>query len=96
MDETETDDIAGPKTVRNDAEIRGLLGIVSPQELAGALGVYVGTLKQWRYRGVGPPYVSSERNVYYRLHDVVEYLHKRTKHPVNTEASGGEEKRQEG
>lgn len=65
---------ADAKDARAGVEVRRELGIMTPQELADALGVHVGTLKQWRYRKVGPNYTVAERRVYYRYVDVDTYF----------------------
>lgn len=79
MSKTETEVEDEPGEVLDDTAtpgyiLRHRLGIMTPMELAGALGVHVGTLKQWRYRGVGPDYTVAERRVYYRYADVIQYL----------------------
>ena len=73
-DDEDEASVEGP--LRSPAKIRQWLGMMTPTELSQALGVHVGTLKQWRYRGVGPDYTVAERRVYYTYSDVEEYLRK--------------------
>lgn len=40
--------------------------LLTPQEVADILQVPVGTLSQWRYRRIGPPYVKIVHHVRYR------------------------------
>jgi hypothetical protein len=61
-------------TEDQDAVFRRMLGIFSPAEVASLLNVHEGTLKQWRYRGVGPSYVATERRVFYREVDLRRYF----------------------
>ena len=61
--------------------MRERIGIMTPPELAAAFGVNVGTLKQWRYRKVGPPWTVAEHRVYYRYEDVQAYLAKNVTDP---------------
>lgn len=69
-------------TRRSGTDVRWALGIVTPQEFADALGVHVGTLKQWRYRGVGPHFTVAERRVYYRIDDLKQYLAENARAPM--------------
>lgn len=74
MDEEIEDDTGGPEGRRGGEEIRALIGIVTPAELASALGVHIGTLKQWRYRKVGPRFTVGENRIYYRIEDLQLYF----------------------
>lgn len=47
---------------------------LSPEQVAGLIGVPVSTLAQWRYRGRGIPFLRIERLVRYDLADVEAYL----------------------
>ena len=66
MDEELKDEIA--------AQFRRRMGIFSPEEVALLLNVHPGTLNQWRYRGVGPKYVATERRIFYREYDLMQYF----------------------
>lgn len=72
-------------------ELRDRMDLMTPVELAAVLDTNVGTLKQWRYRGVGPPYVKSEHRVFYRSCDVAAYLAGNLTIPMNKERFSGEE-----
>lgn len=74
IDESDTEDMGGPEGRRSGEEIRDLIGIVTPAELAAALGVHIGTLKQWRYRKVGPKFTVGENRIYYRVDDLRDYF----------------------
>lgn len=56
------------------AQFRRQLAIYSPEEVALMLDVGVGTLKQWRYRGVGPRYVATQKKIFYRAEDLMQYF----------------------
>lgn len=56
------------------AQFRRQLEIYSPEEVALMLDVGVGTLKQWRYRGVGPRYVATQKKIFYRAADLMQYF----------------------
>jgi excisionase family DNA binding protein len=61
----------------NDCQLMtdsGATEFLSPQGLADYLGVPVGTVYQWRYRGVGPRGSSVGRHVRYRRRDVDAWL----------------------
>ena len=47
---------------------------LSPSEAAERLGVKYGTLRNWRWRGVGPPFLKVGRSVRYRLVDLADWL----------------------
>jgi DNA-binding transcriptional MerR regulator len=47
---------------------------VSPAEAARRLGVQVGTLRNWRWRQVGPPHTRVGARIRYRLVDLAEWL----------------------
>ncbi len=44
--------------------------LLTPGDVAAYLGVPTGTLANWRYQGVGPPFVHVGRLVRYRAEDV--------------------------
>jgi excisionase family DNA binding protein len=48
--------------------------LLSPEEVAGYLGVPVKTLFQWRYKGVGPRGLRVGRHLRYRAEDVEAWL----------------------
>jgi excisionase family DNA binding protein len=48
--------------------------LITPQELARALQVPVGTIYRWNYRGTGPRSLHVGRHVRYREEDVEEWL----------------------
>jgi hypothetical protein len=43
-----------------------LAGLLTPQEVAKILRIPVGTLAQWRYRRIGPPYLKIGHHVRYK------------------------------
>jgi hypothetical protein len=43
-----------------------LAGLLTPQEVASILRIPVGTLAQWRYRRIGPPYLKIGHHVPYK------------------------------
>lgn len=47
---------------------------VTDVELAGALGVAVQTLRNWRFQGRGPAYVKLGKMVRYDLAEAVDYF----------------------
>jgi excisionase family DNA binding protein len=51
--------------------------LLSPAELAAYLGVPLGTIYGWRYRGEGPEGLSVGRHVRYRRTDVEAWLESR-------------------
>ena len=46
---------------------------------APLLGVKPGTLEVWRCKGIGPRFVKCGARVVYRLHDLQEFLDRRTR-----------------
>ncbi len=46
----------------------------SPTAVSAYLDVPVGTLTQWRYRGLGPKFLKVGRHVRYRREDVLAWL----------------------
>lgn len=50
------------------------LPLATPQEVADFLRKPVKTLTEWRYRGIGPSYITVGRDVRYRWSDVDEWL----------------------
>lgn len=59
--------------------------LVSPQDLAGYLGVPVATVYSWRYRQEGPPAIRIGRHLRYRWPDVQAWLEERA-----TQTTGGD------
>lgn len=51
---------------------------MAPPEVAELLGVPLRTLGQWRYRGVGPPYVVVGRHIRYREAEIERWLDQQT------------------
>lgn len=51
-----------------------LSGIVSEAEAAPMLSVKTQTLRVWRTRGKGPPYLKFSRKVRYRLSDLLAFI----------------------
>lgn len=78
--------------------IRWALGLMTPNELAGALGVKEGTLSVWRSTGEGPKFIKLGKQVFYRLDDLNQWVW--SKYPqvknTHTEAgAAGDEKQEE-
>lgn len=59
--------------VRADS-LRDSFGLLSPADLAGLIGIDERTLAMWRARGCGPDYTKLGRNVFYRRHEVQEWI----------------------
>jgi excisionase family DNA binding protein len=59
---------------RTDTTVRRLLSV---DEVAEVLGVPVGTLYQWRHKGVGPLGLRVGRHLRYRAADVSEWIERR-------------------
>jgi len=61
----------------------------SPEELADELGIPVGTIYQWRYRGRGPKGHKIGKHIRYRRSDVEAWLETRADAPrpasINTQ-----------
>jgi excisionase family DNA binding protein len=57
--------------------------LLSPDEVAGQLGVPVATLANWRSGGVGPVYLRVGRHVRYRPADLEAWLDGLVVHPRN-------------
>jgi len=47
--------------------------LLTPQELAERWSIPVGRLSEWRYSGIGPPYVKIGRYPRYRVEDIAQY-----------------------
>lgn len=79
--------------------IRWALGLMTPNELAGALGVKEGTLSVWRSTGDGPPFVKLGKQVFYRLDDLSQWVWSKYPQVKNTHteagAAGAEQETQE-
>jgi excisionase family DNA binding protein len=52
----------------------GLGDLLSPSELSRYLGVPLGTLANWRYKGRGPAFLRVGRHVRYRAEDVATWV----------------------
>jgi hypothetical protein len=61
---------------------------LSEREVAAAIGKSLRTLRQWRRRGIGPPYVLFGRTVRYRKPTFIEHFRRAEIHPVHTRKSG--------
>jgi hypothetical protein len=48
--------------------------LLTPAEVAGLLGVPVNSLKMWRYRRTGPPWLKLGRHIRYSRRDVEHWL----------------------
>jgi hypothetical protein len=48
--------------------------LFKPQTAAEIIGVQVGTLAAWRYRGIGPEFVRLNRSVYYPARSLAAFL----------------------
>lgn len=48
--------------------------LLTPEEVSNLIRVPVGTLGQWRYRGVGPRFLKLGGHVRYRPSDVAAWL----------------------
>lgn len=62
-------------------QLRQVLGVITPEELAIVLAVTPETLSEWRRLKQGPDYVKTGKRVMYRLSDVQDWL-KRNVVPV--------------
>jgi hypothetical protein len=47
------------------------LKVLTSKQLAERWGIREGTLRNWRYQGVGPAFMKVGRSIRYRLADVV-------------------------
>ena len=59
---------------------------LSEEEAAAAVGKTVRTLRQWRRRGVGPPYAHFGRTVKYRKPSFIEHFRQSEIRPVRAHA----------
>jgi predicted DNA-binding transcriptional regulator AlpA len=50
--------------------LRGIVGLITTEELASALGIAEQTLAGWRCSGQGPNFAKLGKGVFYRLADV--------------------------
>lgn len=62
-------------------DVRILLGIVTEDEFARAVGVVGPTVAIWRNRGEGPPFYRFKRNIFYRTADIVQWIIEHTWDP---------------
>lgn len=54
------------------------VGLLTPNEVADALGVTVGTLNNLRYRGEGPDFIKlGHRTIRYRQEDIEAWIESR-------------------
>jgi hypothetical protein len=63
---------------------RLLGGYLNEDEEASALGVVTRTLRSWRQRGEGPPYVKVGRQVFYPIDGGTAWLKANVQAPVRT------------
>ena len=68
-------------------KVRALVGLLTPEEVAGAFGITVETLAKWRTNGTGPASTKPGKQVFYREQDVVDWL---TKCASNNDKSQGD------
>jgi hypothetical protein len=61
---------------------------LSEEAAADAIGKSLRTLRQWRRRGIGPPYVLFGRTIRYRKSAFVEHFRQAEICPVRTRKSG--------
>lgn len=67
------------ETTENERETKAMLeaNLLTSDQLAERIGVAPGTVRQWRMRGEGPPFIKHTKKangmVRYRLADVVEW-----------------------
>jgi predicted DNA-binding transcriptional regulator AlpA len=60
-----------PEPQKSDAAVlRGVVGLVTPAELASALGMSEHTLSVWRCTSQGPDFVKLGKGVFYQLRDI--------------------------
>ncbi len=57
------------------------IGLLNEQQTAAYLEVAAHTLRNWRSRGEGPPYISIGRRIGYRLPDLERWLETRLVDP---------------
>lgn len=63
-------------------DCRTLLGIITDDEFARAVGVVAATVALWRTKGYGPPFYRFRRNIFYRTADVVQWMIENTVDPA--------------
>ena len=61
-----------------------LAGYLTEDQQAAALGVVTRTLRSWRQRGEGPPYVRVGRRVFYRIDGSAAWLKANEQAPVRS------------
>jgi Helix-turn-helix domain len=61
---------------------------LSEEEAVAAIGKSLRTLRQWRRRGIGPPYVLFGRTIRYRKTTFIEHFRRAEIRPVHTRKSG--------
>lgn len=61
--------------------VTAALEFMSPEDLAGYVGVPVATVYGWRYKGVGPRALKVGRHVRYRRSDVEQWLESQADQP---------------
>ena len=61
--------------------------LLIPRDVAAQLGVTIGTLVDWRFRKVGPPYVKVGKLVRYPADALAAWLASRTVKPTPTNAA---------
>lgn len=70
----------------NPPLLRGVVGLITPSELATALNITDQTLAGWRCKGEGPDYVKLGKGVFYRLADVQAWVARSVTSAVTTDA----------
>ena len=54
---------------------------LSDKEAADYIGVSIATVRSWRFKRIGPPYLKIIRRIYYRRSDLNEWIDKCAIHP---------------
>lgn len=72
MDKFDTGDVQNTTQLEFDegALLRKQMGLITPAELAQALGVSEVTLQVWRQKGNGPRFTKLGKNVFYPLREI--------------------------
>lgn len=91
--DAEFEDAPPRVNVISNVTLRAELRIYDEDEVAGALGQQVRTLKHWRTTRQGPPYIKVGRAIFYLFGDLSEWLRSVRVVPDNTgEGNDGAEK----
>lgn len=72
MDKLDTGDVQNTTQLEFDegASLRKQMGLITPAELATALGVSEVTLQVWRQKGNGPRFTKLGKNIFYPMREV--------------------------